>query len=126
MSERNRMLSEQQEVFLDNLFGACQGDFRASLRAAGYAETESSSRVTRSLKAEIIERAELLLAQNAPKAVLSMSGILDTPSALGNRDKLAAAKEILDRAGLVKTEKVEHVGNVSSIVLLPPLDMDED
>jgi hypothetical protein len=102
------MMTEQQEKFLNALFGEAQGNFREAMSIAGYASTEYPARLIRQMKNEIIERAEYMLAANAPKAVLSMSGILDDPSALGNRDRLAAAKEILDRAGIVKTEKIEH------------------
>ena len=118
-------MTEQQEKFLNALFGEAQGNFREAMNIAGYAQTEYPARLIRSLKAEIIERAEYMLAANAPKAVLSMSGILDDPSALGNKDRLAAAKEILDRAGIVKPEKVEHKTNGAAIVFLPPLE-DED
>ena len=118
-------MTEQQEKFLNALFGEAQGNFREAMNIAGYAQTEYPARLIRSFKAEIIERAEYMLAANAPKAVLSMSGILDDPSALGNKDRLAAAKEILDRAGIVKTEKVEHKTNGAAIVFLPPLE-DED
>ena len=103
-------MTEQQEKFLNALFGVAQGNFRIAMNVAGYASTEYPARLIRQLKSEIIERAENMLAANAPKAVLSMSGILDDPSALGNRDRLAAAKEILDRTGIVKTEKIEHKG----------------
>ena len=109
------MMTEQQEKFLNALFGEAQGNFREAMSIAGYAPTEYPARLIRQMKNEIIERAEYMLAANAPKAVLSMSGILDDPSALGNRDKLAAAKEILDRAGLVKTEKIEHRTTGASI-----------
>ena len=118
-------MTEQQEKFLNALFGEAQGNFREAMDIAGYAKTEYPARIIRTMKAEISERAEYMLAANAPKAVLSMSGILDDPSALGNRDRLAAAKEILDRAGIVKTEKVEHKTNGAAIVILPPLE-DED
>ena len=120
------MMTEQQEKFLNALFGEAQGNFREAMSIAGYASTEYPARLIRQMKNEIIERAEYMLAANAPKAVLSMAGILDDPSALGNRDRLAAAKEILDRAGLVKTEKIEHKAIGASIILLPPLeDIDE-
>ena len=118
-------MTEQQEKFLNALFGEAQGNFREAMNMAGYAKSEYPARLIRNLKSEIIERAEYMLAANAPKAVLSMSGILDDPSALGNKDRLAAAKEILDRAGIVKTEKVEHKTNGAAIVFLPPLE-DED
>jgi hypothetical protein len=116
------MMTEQQEKFLNALFGEAQGNFREAMSIAGYAPTEYPARLIRQMKNEIIERAEYMLAANAPKAVLSMAGILDDPSALGNRDRLAAAKEILDRAGLVKTEKIEHKTIGASIILLPPLE----
>jgi hypothetical protein len=118
-------VTEQQEKFLNALFGEAQGNFREAMNIAGYASTEYPARLIRSLKSEIMERAEYMLAANAPKAVLSMSGILDDPSALGNKDRLAAAKEILDRAGIVKTEKVEHKTNGAAIVFLPPLEEED-
>ena len=118
-------MTEQQEKFLNALFGEAQGNFREAMNMAGYAKSEYPARLIRNLKSEIIERAEYMLAANAPKAVLSMSGILDDPTALGNKDRLAAAKEILDRTGIVKTEKVEHKTNGAAIVFLPPLE-DED
>jgi hypothetical protein len=118
-------VTEQQEKFLNALFGEAQGNFREAMNIAGYASTEYPARLIRSLKSEIMERAEYMLAANAPKAVLSMSGILDDPSALGNKDRLAAAKEILDRAGIVKTEKVEHKTNGAAIVILPPLEEED-
>jgi hypothetical protein len=65
-------------------------------------------------------------AANAPKAVLSMTGVLDDPSALGTREKLAASKEILDRVGLVKTEKVEVKADKSAVLILPPLKYDDE
>ena len=115
-------MTEQQEKSLNALFGEAQGNFREAMNMAGYAKSEYPARLIRNLKSEIIERAEYMLAANAPKAVLSMSGILDDPTALGNKDRLAAAKEILDRTGIVKTEKVEHKTNGAAIVFLPPLE----
>ena len=118
-------MNEQQEKCLNALFSEAQGNFRQAMDIAGYSKHEFPARLIRSLKDEIIDRAEHMLAANAPKAVLSMTGVLDDPSALGNRDRLAAAKEILDRTGIVKTEKIEHKGTPSAIVILPPLDEDE-
>lgn len=119
-------MTEKQEKFLNALFNEANGDFRKAMEAAGYAPTESSARLIRSLKDQIIERAELMMAANAPKAVMSMVGVMDDPSALGNKDRLAASKEILDRVGMVKTEKVEHKTNGAAIVFLPPLNKDDD
>ncbi len=93
---------------------------------AGYSKHEYPARLIRNLKDEIIDRAEHMLAANAPKAVLSMTGVLDDPSALGTREKLAASKEILDRVGLVKTEKVEVKADKSAVLILPPLKYDDE
>ena len=119
-------LTEQQEAFLNALFGEAAGNFRAAMDMAGYSKHEYPARLIRNLKDEIIDRAEHTLAANAPKAVLSMTGVLDDPSALGTREKLAASKEILDRVGLVKTEKVEVKADKSAVLILPPLKYDDE
>jgi|TARA_R110000796_G_scaffold238507_2_gene358890 hypothetical protein len=120
-------LTEKENAFLDALFSKeSNGDYRTAMDVAGYSKNEYPARLMRRLKEDIIERAEMVLAANAPKAVLSMTGILDDPSALGNRERLATSKEILDRVGLVRTEKVEHKGVASAVVLLPPLKEDKD
>lgn len=119
-------LTEQQEAFLNALFGEAAGNFRAAMDMAGYSKHEYPARLIRNLKDEIIDRAEHMLAANAPKAVLSMTGVLDDPSALGTREKLAASKEILDRVGLVKTEKVEVKADKSAVLILPPLKYDTE
>ena len=119
-------LTEQQEAFLNALFGEAAGNFRAAMDMAGYSKHKYPARLIRNLKDEIIDRAEHMLAANAPKAVLSMTGVLDDPSALGTREKLAASKEILDRVGLVKTEKVEVKADKSAVLILPPLKYDDE
>jgi hypothetical protein len=119
-------LTDKESGFLDALFGEAKGNFRVAMDTAGYSKAEYPARIIKRLKTDIIERAEYMLAANAPKAVLSMADIIDDPSALGNREKLAASKEILDRVGLVRTEKVEHKGVASSVVILPPLNKDDD
>jgi len=60
----------------------------------------------------------MYMARNAPKAALAMTGALYDPTELGIRDKMAAAKELLDRVGLVKTEKME-VKTSGGVMLMP-------
>jgi len=48
-----------------------------------------------------------------------MTGALFDPTELGLRDKMSAAKELLDRVGLVKTEKVQ-VEASGGVMLMPP------
>ena len=59
------------------------------------------------------------LATRGPQAAWSMMEILNNPTDLGNKEKMAAAKDLLDRAGFVKTEKVE-VKAESPLFILPP------
>ena len=103
-------LTELQEKLLNALFGEAKGNYAKAMRIAGYASSTNSHVLVQSLRSEIIERAELEMAANAPKAVMSMVGVLDDPTAIGNREILSASQQLLDRVGLSKVEKL----NVSS------------
>lgn len=46
--------------------------------------------------------------------------VLDDPSSMGARNAISAAREILDRTGLVKKEQVEVTGTSGGIFILPP------
>ena len=48
------------------------------------------------LKEEILEATQMYMAQNAPKAAMAMTGALYDPTELGIRDKMVAAKEMLE------------------------------
>ena len=48
-----------------------------------------------------------------------MYEIMNSPTDLGNKEKMAAAKDILDRSGFAKTDKVE-VTSASPLFILPP------
>lgn len=120
MSSDKKPLTEMQEKFLDALCGEAHGNVRAAMNAAGYSEYTKAYEVVNPLKDEIVERASLMLAMNAPKATFGIIGVLDDPGALGARNAVAAAREILDRAGLVKKEQVEVKGPSGGIFVLPP------
>jgi hypothetical protein len=113
-----RQLTDKQKKFLDVLFEEAAGDIPAAKRLAGYADATSSTEVVASLKEEIIDATHMYMARNAPKAAMSMVGALYDPTELGIRDKMAAAKELLDRTGLVKTEKVQ-VEAKGGVMLMP-------
>lgn len=89
---------------------------------AGYATTTSVTDVIGSLTDEIIEIGKKLLAANSVKATFKMVGVLDDPSAIGNDRLIASAKEILDRAGLIKKEQATNVVKADNIYILPPKD----
>ena len=66
-----------------------------------------------------------ILAGNAPKAAVAMVTGIDDPTQLGIRDKMSAAKELLDRTGLIKTEKVQ-VEASGGVMLMPTKKPAED
>lgn len=113
-------LTEKQEAFLDALFGEAQGDFRQAMNMAGYGEDVSYQSIMRSqkLKDALLERSKDYLAWNLPKAVTAVTNIIDQPTQLGAQNKLKASETVMDRAGLVKTEKQE-VEVKSGLFILP-------
>lgn len=115
-----KKLSERQEKFIEALLGEAKGNVRQAMRIAGYSETTAIREAMAPVAEEVAEAAQMLLALNAPKAALGMVGVLDDPSSLGARNVVAAAKELLDRAGVVKKEKVEVSGPAGSMFILPP------
>ena len=115
----HKELTELQARFLDALFGPAKGNQAKAMKMSGYSENTNPDHIVSSLRSEIIERAELELAGNAPKAAVAMVTGIDDPTQLGIRDKMTAAKELLDRAGLVKTEKMQ-VESTGGVMLLPP------
>ena len=66
-----------------------------------------------------------MLALNAPKAAFGIVDVLDDPSALGARNAIQAAREVLDRSGLVKKEQVEVTTNSGGMFILPPKSNDD-
>lgn len=115
-----KIYTEKQEAFLEALCGEAKGNIRAAMNIAGYAPTTKISEVVGNLREEIIERASLMLAMNAPKATFSIINVLDEPDALGARNAVQAAREVLDRVGLVKKEQVEVQTSTGGLFVLPP------
>lgn len=120
--DRKKELTQKQKAFLDALFEEeCYGDFRKAMRKAGYTDTTDYMSVVRSLREEILERAETYLALHAPFAAMEMLGIVSEPKQIGARDKVSALKEVMDRGGLVKVDKheVKSDGVTGAIFILP-------
>lgn len=114
-----RELTERQQKFLAVLFDEAGGDVVQAKKLAGYSDNSNTSEVVKSMKDEIMEATQLYMSRNAPKAAMAMVGGLYDPTELGIRDKMSAAKELLDRSGLVKTEKMQ-VEATGGVVLMPP------
>ena len=123
--EHDRKLTDKQQTFLNALAGAAKGDIRQAMKLAGYADTTSVTDVINTLTDEIIEIGKKMLAANSVKAAVKMVGVLDDPSALGNDRLITAAKEILDRAGLIKKEQQTEIIKADNVYILPPKDKSE-
>ena len=67
----------------------------------------------------------MFMARNAPKAAVAMVGGISDTTELGIREKMTAAKELLDRTGLVKTEKMQVEASVG-VILMPPKNTAEE
>jgi phage terminase small subunit len=118
-----RNLTERQRKFLDVLFEEANGDAVTAKRLAGYSDNTPTVEIIAAIKDEVLERTNLYLARNAPRAAVAMAGAITDPTELGIKEKMNAAREILDRTGLVKTEKVQ-VEATNGLMILPPKDKD--
>ena len=114
-----RKLTERQQKFLEVLFDKANGDPVQAKLLAGYSENSSTSDIVASMKEEIMEATQLYMSRNAPKAAVAMVSGVDDPTQLGIRDRLSASKELLDRVGLIKTEKVQ-VEASGGVMIMPP------
>ena len=114
----SKQLTEMQQTFLQVLFDQAGGDVVTAKKLAGYSDGTSTSDIVKSMKEEIMEATQLYMSRNAPRAAVAMVGGLTDPTELGIRDKMAAAKELLDRTGLVKTEKMQ-VEATGGVMLMP-------
>jgi hypothetical protein len=114
-----RELTEMQQTFLDVLFEEAQGSFVKAKQLAGYSDNVSSSTVVSALENEIAELTKKFLVSTGVQAAWAMKGVMDDPTALGNKEKMAAAKDFLDRAGHKGADKVE-IKAESPIFILPP------
>lgn len=115
--------TERQKAFMDCLFNPESetfGNVTKSKLKAGFNRNYENTHLLNNMKSLIIEACESYLAINAPKAVIGLVNVIDDPSSIGNREKLAAIKELLDRVGLVKVEKVEHKVETPAVIFLPP------
>ena len=119
-----RTLTEKQQKFLNVLFDEARGSVVEAKRLAGYSENNSTTEIVKSLKEEILESTQLFMARNSPRAAMSLVDGMMEPTQLGLREKIVAAKDLLDRVGLAKTEKL-HVEATNGLMILPPKDKEE-
>ena len=112
-----KKLTEQQQLFLEVLFDQAAGDFVKAKKLANYSDTYPTSSIVKTLEDEIIQATKQYISRSGPKAAVKIVGIIDNPTELGVKEALAAAKDILDRAGITKTEKFDITSN--GLFILP-------
>jgi hypothetical protein len=92
-------------------------------KLAGYSDNTPTRLIIDSLKDEIFDGTKTYMARIGPKAAVAFGQALVDPTELGVKEKMSAAKEVLDRAGIVKTERVE-VQASGGLFILPPKEQD--
>ena len=114
-----RVLTEKQQKFLDVLFDEANGDVVTAKKLAGYGDGSSTTAIVEALKEEIAAKTRSWFARTAPKAAMAMSNALIDPTELGIKEKMLAAKDLLDRAGLGKVDKVDVSSSSGGVFILP-------
>ena len=106
------------------LFEEAGGDVVVAKRLAGYSDNSPTTTIVEALKDEIFEATKSYMARIGPKAAIAYGSALDDPTQLGVKEKMMAAGQILDRAGVVKTERVA-VESTGGLFILPPKNADD-
>jgi len=120
---QKKSLTDSQEKFLDALFGEAKGNPKKAGELAGYSD-HSYPKVVRSLKSEIVSRAEGYLATHSAKAATKMVDMLEEDGTTPHASiRLEAAKQILDRIGIAKKEKIDiNMKAIHGLFILPAKD----
>ena len=123
LKTQEKSLTDTQEKFLDALFGEAQGNPRRAGELAGYSE-HSYPKVLRNLKDEIVKRAENYLAIHSAKAATKMVNMLEEDGTTPHASiRMEAAKQILDRIGIVKKDQLDVNMNLKhGMFILPAKD----
>ena len=115
----SRQLTEKQQKFLDVYFEEAKGNPVEAKKLAGYSKGVTSTSVMAALQEEVKDLTYKFLAAGATRAAYSLVEVMTSPTALGNKEKLTASKDLLDRGGFVKTDKIE-IKSDSPVFILPP------
>lgn len=110
----------QQKAFKYLFDPSIKGDLRKAMTAAGYSKDADTYEIFGPMRDLIIEASKDFLMFNTMKAAQNLVDVMEKPNELGNGIRLKAIEQLLDRAGVVKTERVEHTGTVQAVIVLPP------
>ena len=113
-----RKLTDKQQSFLNNLIET-KGDLKLSAELAGY--SGNHYQVLQSLKEEVVDLAQNVLAREAPTAAFKIIEVMTSEDSIPQANvKLQAAQTILDRVGLGKHDRVEVNHNVNGGIFILP------
>lgn len=121
--DKKREYTPKQKKFLTLYAKNGFKDSKGCFEKAGYTPS-SYHTIISGLKDDIKEIANAMLLGAAPEAAMTLTDILSSNEYnQNNSSKLAAAKEVLDRVGIVKKEEVQHNHNVSGGLFIIPAKM---
>ena len=116
--KKDKNLTEKQQLFLDNLVET-GGDFKKSAELAGY--SGNHYQVLKSLKEEVVDLAQNVLAREAPTAAFKIIEVMKSNKPVPQaNNKLAAAQTILDRVGVAKTDRIDVNHNTGGGIFILP------
>ena len=115
----SKQLNEKQQKFIEVLFDEAKGDILLAKKLAGYSENTPTRNIVDTLKDEIADATRSYFARIAPKAVMAMGAALTDQTELGISDKMTAAKDLLDRAGFGKVERMDVTSSSGGVFILP-------
>jgi hypothetical protein len=120
---------KRKKLFINLLFtsvenGGAEGDPMLAKKLAGYSDNTSVKELLEAYEEDLEKATKRFISEVAPESVFSIVSIMRDPAQMGSKEKLSAAKDLLDRAGFVKTEKVDV--NASGGVFILPAKENED
>lgn len=109
--------AERHARFLDLVFD--EGlSYNEAAEQVGYAPRYGST-LARLLKDEIVDRIRTELAVKGPAAVRQVDQLLTDGTAPGSAIQLQMVRDLFDRIGVIKQEKVTVETNAPSVIILP-------
>lgn len=111
-------LTEKQQLFLAVLFEEARGDFVKAKKLAGYSDNYATSSIVQGLEEEIAELTKKFITRVGTKAAYSLYEVMTNPTDLGNKEKMAAAKDLLDRGGFKAKDEVK-IETETPLFILP-------
>lgn len=112
-------LTDLQQRFIDVLFDEdVAGDYKKAKEKAGYSDSTSWQEIVKNLEEEIATEVKKYVYSGASSAAFAVVDLVKNPMQAGANQRLKAATDILDRAGLKATDKVE-VKTDNPVFILP-------